>query len=69
VTTLQERLRDYTFEGDTWILQQEAADRIDADEALMRNWLARIKTCQSPDYDNVMIGIMGDIRARLEQSK
>ena len=31
--TLQDRLRDYSFEGDTWILQQEAADRIDALEA------------------------------------
>jgi hypothetical protein len=26
--TLVERLRDYSFEGDTWVLQQEAADRI-----------------------------------------
>ena len=33
MNTLQDRLRDYSFEGDTWILQQEAADRIDALEA------------------------------------
>ena len=33
MSTLQDRLRDYSFEGDTWILQQEAADRIDALEA------------------------------------
>lgn len=66
MTCLQERLRNPPNVELLAHWAEQAAERIDADEVMMRSWLALIKTCQKPDYDNVMISVMHDIRARLK---